>query len=154
MDKKSFLLEQISPLLEQLKADTIPAFGLMSSQHMIEHLTLIIKSSVKDYGQAEGEPTKGHLAFKKFIAAGALFKHFPKGKTKADLPPLKYASLAEAVAQLSVATARFYAFFEAKPDHLAYHPMLGTLSFEELELFHHEHCRFHFHQFGLLAAYP
>ncbi|MEL6717081.1 MAG: hypothetical protein AAFP82_00020 [Bacteroidota bacterium] len=152
--KKQFLVEDISSLLKELKVDTEPAFGLMTSQHMVEHLIWIFKTSVKDHGQPTGEPTKGQLWFKKFIANGAVLKHYPSDKTKADLPSLKYESLERALVELPVAVKRFYDYFEANPTLIAYHPRMGSLSFEELELFHYMHCRYHCWQFGLLETYP
>lgn len=152
--KKKFLTEEIANSLKNLKADTPAAFGIMTSQHMIEHLTWIIKSSAKDHGEPEGQPSKGQLGFKKFIEGGAIFKHRPKDQSKEDLPPLKYGSLEEAMAQIPLAISRFYHFYEGKSDKKGYHPMMGELTFEEIELFHYMHVRYHFWQFGLLGEYP
>lgn len=152
--KKEFLLKEVPPLLKELKHDTLPNFGLMTPQHMVEHLTQVVKTSVKRYGEPTGEPTKRQLGFKKFIEGGAILKHYPSDKTKADLPPLKYDSLEEAIIQIPVAVERFYNHYTAHPDFKAYNPFLGELGFEELELFHYQHYRYHLWQFGLLEHYP
>ncbi|MEM6632496.1 MAG: hypothetical protein AAF694_22690 [Bacteroidota bacterium] len=152
--KKSFLTEEVLPLLNTLKADTQPAFGLMTAQHMVEHLTWVTKSSSKRNGEPAGEPTQRQLGFKRFIEQGAIFEHRPSDKTKADLPPLKYGSLTEALEQIPVAIERFYSLFENNPGFKSYTSFTGELSFEELELMHYQHFRYHMWQFGLVEQYP
>jgi len=152
--KKQFLIQEFTDLLKNLKADQEPNFGLMTPQHMVEHLTWVIKGSVKRAGEPEGEPTKGQLGFQRFIAKGAIMEHRPSDKTKADLPPLKYGSLTEALEQIPVAINRFYDHFEANPEFLSYSKFAGELNFEQTELMHHSHCRYHAWQFGLLESYP
>lgn len=151
--QKSFLQNDLISLLGNLTVDTAPSFGLMTPQHMVEHLTWIIKSSVKDYGEAPEEPSKGQLRFKQFIEKGAIFKHFPKDASEAKIAKLKYDSLEEALVQIPIAIARFYDFFESNPDVSPFNPMMGTLSFEEIQLFHYQHCRYHLWQFGLIEEY-
>lgn len=153
-NKKEFLTKQVPELLKKIKPDTEPAFGLMTPQHMVEHLTWVAKSSIKRYGEPQGEPSKRQLGFKKFIEKGAILEHRPKDKTKADLPELKYGSLDEAISHIPEAVNRFYNHFENNPGFKAYSPFMGELSFEELELFHYQHYRYHLWQFGLLESYP
>lgn len=154
MTKKEFLTKEFPRLLGNLNPDTTPNFGLMTPQHMVEHLTMVIKTSVKRYGDPIVPPTKGQLGFKKFIQKGAVMKHFPSDKTKDDLPELRYATLDEALAQIPIAVERFYAHYEAHPVFISYSRMAGELNFEELELLHYMHTRYHLWQFGLLATYP
>ena len=151
--KKQFMTEQVMELLKNLKPDTEPRFGLMTPQHMIEHLTWTLKSASKRKGEPPAEPTKSQLGFQRFIDKGAVFEHRPKGKTKADLPPLKYSSLEEAVGQIPIAINRFYNHFEANPEFKCYNDFFGELNFEQLELFHSQHYKYHFWQFGLLEEY-
>lgn len=153
-NKKQFLRKELPELLKKLEANTKANFGLMTPQHMIEHIAMVVKTSVKRSGEPENPPTPKQLGFQKFIAKGAVFKHYPSDKTKADLPALKYASLEEAIAQVPVATERFYAHFEAQPGAKCYNPFFGELDFEQLELFHYQHLRYHCWQFGLLEQYP
>ena len=42
--RQSFLKEEILPLLATLTADTEPKFGLMTPQHMVEHLIWVTKA--------------------------------------------------------------------------------------------------------------
>jgi oxepin-CoA hydrolase/3-oxo-5,6-dehydrosuberyl-CoA semialdehyde dehydrogenase len=153
-NKKDFLQNDVPQLLSMLNSDREPNFGLMTPQHMVEHLTWVIKSSVKRYGEPEESPTDRQLGFKKFIENGAVFQHRPSKKTKADLPELKFGSMDEALEKIPEAISRFYNHFEANPGAKSYSPIMGELSFDELELFHYMHIRFHLWQFGLLESYP
>ncbi len=152
--KKEFLSQEVPTLLASLSADQVPAFGLMTPQHMIEHLTSSIKASVKRYGDPDPALAEKQAGFKRFIEKGAILQHRPSNKTAADLPAYKYETLAEAITQIPVAVDRFYTHFEAQPDFISYNMFMGELNFEDLELFNYQHVRYHLWQFGLLPAYP
>ena len=152
--KKDFMTNEVMELLKNLQTNTPPSFGLMTPQHMIEHLTWTLKNAVKRHGEPEHPPTEKQLKFHKFIENGAVFKHFPSDKTIDDLPPLKYENLDQAKTQIGIAIHRFYDHFENNPDFKAYNPFIGELEFEELELFHYMHYRYHLWQFGLIETYP
>jgi hypothetical protein len=152
--KKDFLTKDVMELLKNLRPDTEPAFGLMTAQHMVEHLSWSLKGCTKRAGEVENPPTKGQLGFQKFIENGAILQHRPSDKTKADLPELRYENLEAAIVQIGIAIERFYSHFEANPDFKSYSKFFGELNFEQLELFNHNHYRYHFWQFGLIEKYP
>ncbi len=154
-NKKDFLSNELPKILKNLNADTEGQFGLMTPQHMVEHLTWAIKTTAKKYeGERVSPVNKRQAGFQMFVRSGAVLKHKPSDKTKADLPPLKYASLEEALAVLPEAVQRFYDFWASDPAYVPYSSFMGELSFEELEHFHYMHFRFHLWQFGLLEQYP
>ena len=64
--KKEFLTETVPTLLKDLKEDQEAQFGLMTAQHMIEHLTSIIKSSVKRYGEPDPALAERQSGFKRY----------------------------------------------------------------------------------------
>ncbi len=153
--KRDFLLNEFPKLLSALEADSKGNFGLMTPQHMVEHLTWAIKSTAKKFeGERESLANKRHLGFQKFIQNGAILEHKPSDKTVADLPDLRYASMKEAVVQLPIAVKRFYEFWDVNPDYVPYGAFMGEMPFEDLELFHYNHVRFHLWQFGLVEVYP
>lgn len=155
INKRQFLLTEFTPILENLNPDTEGNFGLMSPQHMVEHLLLVIKSTAKKFeGERENPPNKRQLGFQKFIKDGCVMTHRPSDKTKADLPPLKYGSLEEAISFMPEAIERFYKFWDANPDYTPYNSFMGEMPFEDLEQFHFMHFRFHLWQFGLMEQYP
>lgn len=149
-DKKHFLTVEFPKLVEGLDPNTVAKFGLMTPQHMVEHLAVIIKISIKRTGEPENPPTPRQLGFQRFVKNGAVFQYRPSTKTAADLPPLKYATYEEAVTQIPVAINRFYDHFEANPDAISYLNFMGEMNFEDLELLHYMHVRHHASQFGLI----
>ncbi len=150
---KDFFEKDLPQFLQNLAANQAPRFGLMTAQHMVEHLLMTMKTSVKRYGEPEDPPTKGQVGFKAFITKGAPIEHRPSDKTKADLPELKYANLEEAINKMPEAVSRFYTHYEANPEFRCYNKFMGELGFDELELFHYQHFRFHLHQFHLLETF-
>ncbi len=152
-DKREFLTMQVPELLTNLSDKAEPKFGLMTAQHMVEHLTYVTKSSLTQNGKPEAEPTDSQQNFRKFMSKGAVFKHRPSDKTKDDLPKLKYGSLQEAIEQIPVAVDRLYQTFEQDPHYKSYNPMMGEFNFNDHELFHYQHYKYHLYQFGLIDNY-
>lgn len=151
---KDFLTTELPALLRKLSADQEPNFGLMSAQHMVEHLIYVTKTFMKRMGDPEGETTKSQLYFQKFLAKGCPFAYKPKeGVTKADLKALRSANIEEAIQGLEAATAKFYALFDENPNFKSYNPMMGEFTMEQLELFAYQHGRWHAYQFGLLEEF-
>ena len=151
---QSFLKGEALSLLQELKEDAVAKFGLMTPQHMVEHLIWVTKTTIGRKGEPEGEPTKSHLYFQKFIDNGAIFQYRPKeGTSPADLKALKYSSLKEAIDQVAPAIDRFYQHYEENPESVAYNPVMGELTQDQLELFHAQHYRWHLHQFGLIETF-
>ena len=139
---------------EKLKALTVehqPKFGIMTPQHMVEHLIWVTKASVKNVGPAPEELSKGQLGFMKFIDNGAKFQYRPSDKTASDLPPLKYDSLEKAIAEVPNAIDRLTSAIENLGDEETfYNPMMGKLSADQMALFHRQHYAWHLEkQFGL-----
>lgn len=149
-----FLTQQLPLLLQSLAADRVPKFGIMTPQHMVEHLTWVTKATPKRRGEPAAEPNKSQLYFRRFIDKGAPFEHRPKaGITVADLQPLRSADLASAIAALEKATAQFYELAEKNPAHVSYNDMMGAFNLHELELFLYQHGRWHAYQFGLIETF-
>ena len=151
---KDFLSKELPTMLRQLEGSQAPNFGLMTAQHMVEHLTYVTKTFMKRHGEPEGELTKSQLYFQKFIAKGCPFAYRPKeGVTKDDLSALRSANIEAAIQDLEAATTRFYTLFEESPNHKSYNAMMGEFNMEQLELFAYQHGRWHAHQFGLIEEF-
>lgn len=146
---QDFLTQEVPQRLAALTETTSKKFGLMTPQHMVEHLVLMTKVSVRQYGDIADPRTEGQVKFKKFIEKGAHFEYRPSNKTAADLPKLKYASLEEAIASYPKGIEGFYAHYSANPDFLSYNQIQGALGFKDLEFLHARHFAYHLDQFGL-----
>jgi len=144
---KHYLTIRVPELLKELRADTPATFGVMTPQHMVEHLVWITKSSVKEYGPTPEEFTESQQGFMNFIKNGAHFRYRHKDIKQEDLPAPRMANLEEAIDIIPEALARLYSF---ESNHVFFNPMMGALSFEQMELFHRKHYEHHLQrQFGL-----
>jgi hypothetical protein len=72
----------------------------------------------------------------------------------AGLPPLRYTSLAEAVAGLRTSVSRFVEEAASTPDVTRMHPVFGPIGMEEWARAHFKHTYHHLLQFGLVDAGP
>lgn len=149
---KLYLTETVPLLLQHLKATQEPTFGVMTAQHMIEHLIWVAKSSVKDFGPPPEEFTEGQQKFMKFIQAGANFKVHPPKKTREELDPPRFPDLASAIAEVPNAIQRLY---NHDDNHVFFNPMMGKASFEEMEVLQAKHFEWHLErQFELKLTPP
>ena len=155
INKKKFLTNEFPRLLNSLSPETKANFGLMTPQHMIEHLVKAIESATVQYeGERESPANEQQIGMQQFIKSGSVLSHRPSDKTKADLPPLDYSSIEEAISHIPKAVQDFYDFHDDNPDYKPYASYLGEVSFEDIELFHFMHIRYHLWQFDLLGQYP
>lgn len=153
--KRDFLNHKFPELLKTLSSDTKANFGLMTPQHMVEHLIGALGSATTKFEGERIQPaTEQQLGMQKFIQSGSVLVHRPSTKTKADLPPLKYASLEEAISKVPEAVQNYYAFQDDNPAYKPYATFMGEVSHEDVELFHYMHIKYHLWQFSLLEQYP
>ena len=146
-EKKIYLKETVPQLLEKLTSEMEPSFGVMTPQHMVEHLIWVTKSSVKNFGPPPEELPSNQLKFMKFIEGGANFEYRAKDITREDLDPPRMENLSAAIAEIPNAIDRMYQHNE---DHIFYNPMMGKLTIDDLETFHSSHFKWHLEeQFGL-----
>lgn len=145
-------IELIEKSLEKLGTDTLAKFGIMTPQHMIEHLTVTIKISYNRIKIPEFE-----LSEKQKFQKAALLDtpmDFPKGVLApgmdiGELMPLRRSNLAEAKKQLLSSILGYHDFFTTDSTATSVHPRFGKLDYAEWERFHRKHFKHHFEQFGI-----
>jgi hypothetical protein len=149
--------ETVVAALPQLQADTQPAWGLMSAQHMLEHLIVVIKGSVsKEFDPSKSAKPHQVQAKENFLMTDATYPQNVRNpflKEGEILAPLQYGSLEEAKAAFEKALAEVLAFV-ALPENqekLFFHLYFGPLNIKEFLRFHQKHIGHHFTQFGLLG---
>jgi oxepin-CoA hydrolase/3-oxo-5,6-dehydrosuberyl-CoA semialdehyde dehydrogenase len=67
-----------------------------------------------------------------------------------DLLPLEFSSLQSAIEELRNIIKRYNIFFESNPGIKTIHPVFGSLTKVEWDIFHEKHFRHHLSQFGLI----
>lgn len=147
-----FLTEEVPLLLNHLKPDTTPLWGSMTPQQMVEHLqfSLAVTTGAKIMKVITPWYMQPFLKF--FILSN---RPIPKnikfpGNKEGKLPPLKYASLEEAKAQLIRAIEDTIYFMRKSPEVKTSHPLGGVFTPDNWRIFHYKHFTHHLRQFGLL----
>lgn len=151
VNQEQFLKETEFELLAKLQPDQKPAWGIMTPQHMVEHLSSLFlftieKIPAKTFYSEEKLKRNYHylITEKRPMARNIQHKAMP------SMPPLRFASMEEAMAKLKELVNAFYAYFAANPDKKTMHPACGLLNFEEWEYMHYTHARHHLIQFNLI----
>ena len=140
-------------LLDSLTADTPPVFGMMTAQHMVEHLIWSLKIS---NGEKQSEQFFRHEKAEKMKAALIYTDaEMPLGFRAPVLPvnevlALEYLNLEKAKSVFKEELDRFHEYFLKNPEATLMNPSLGLLSHKEWLVFHTKHFKHHFKQFSLL----
>jgi len=145
--------ETIEECLGKLKADSKPKWGIMTPQHMIEHLEYTYKiasGEIQDFEVATPEKIleKVHNSLYNYqpFPKGSDFPMLPKNK----LADLEHDSLETAIEKFKAQRENYIQFFEENPDAKLSNMVFGELNRYEWYLLERKHLNHHFNQFGLL----
>lgn len=142
--------ETLLQRLQHLSVTTEAQFGILTPQHMVEHLILTVKMSAGRIPIPEFVPNEKQLAQKQAL----LFTDipFPKGVKAPGLPDtlldLRFPDLETAKAELIKSWDAYQLLFQENPSKQTIHPRFGLLNFDEWERFHAKHNDHHLGQFG------
>jgi oxepin-CoA hydrolase/3-oxo-5,6-dehydrosuberyl-CoA semialdehyde dehydrogenase len=147
-------LYDYSALLDKLSHDKKPAWGKMTPQHMVEHLTLTLQSSNGKITISEciTPPEKLNASKRFLMSSRPLPRNFINTVIGAELKPLSNPDLESAKKELSTELADFENFYRTNPQKKPIHATFGPLNKEEWIQFHKKHFRHHLEQFELLEA--
>jgi oxepin-CoA hydrolase/3-oxo-5,6-dehydrosuberyl-CoA semialdehyde dehydrogenase len=142
-------------LIGRLQAETPPLWGLMSAQHMLEHLYLVLRmGSGKLLNIPIVTPPEKIPKRQDFLMSEVPMPREFKAPLlpKEGVLPLEFPDIATAKQALIQEIEDFYAYFEAHPQAELPHPVFGMLDFEKWEMMQRKHFTHHFTQFGMLPA--
>jgi oxepin-CoA hydrolase/3-oxo-5,6-dehydrosuberyl-CoA semialdehyde dehydrogenase len=137
---KEILLQRLQKLSLQSEAK----FGILTPQHMVEHLIITVKLSSGRIPIPSFEPNEKQLARKQAL----LFTDmpFPQGVKAPGLPDtlleLRYPDLETAKSALIAGYDAYQLLYKENPTGF------GLLNYEEWERFHAKHIDHHLGQFG------
>ncbi|EAZ81188.1 DUF1569 domain-containing protein [Algoriphagus machipongonensis] len=144
-------LKHIKERLSQLKEDSKKNFGIMTPQHMVEHLTITMKISSNRIPYPDFTPSEKQLQQKKALLHTDL--QFPQGVMAPGigerLMPFKHSDLETAKEKLLSSIEEYENFFKENPSNHTNHPRFGLMTYQEWELFHPKHIEHHFGQFNI-----
>jgi len=145
--------EKISTCLSKLTADSVPKWGSMTPQQMIEHLELtyhIAAGSVQDFEIATPEKVLEKVAAtlwdNKKMPQDYNFPLYESGIQ----PALKHPDLAFAKAELIKARQAYLNYFKQNPKATTKNAVFGALNKYEWYLMERKHLNHHFEQFNLI----
>ena len=145
--------EKIEELLLKLQPDLKPKWGIMTPQHMIEHLEYTYKiasGEIQDFEVATPEKI-----LDKVHASLYNYQKFPQNSQfpqleKDKLDDLKHPDLETAIEKFKEQREKYLEFFKENPDAKLKNLVFGELNRYESYLLERKHLNHHFEQFGLL----
>jgi len=144
--------QEISDKLNLLKNDTLPLFGKMTAQHMVEHLSFAIMFSNGKLPQKLYYP----LVKAEFIKSTIIYSDnkmpigFKAPMLGDDLLKLEFPDLKTSISSLLSELKRFDQYFVDNKDSKPINPTMGELNKLEWTIFHNKHFEHHFKQFNLI----
>lgn len=153
-EKISFLKDEFVPLLRQISSDTLPAFGKMSLQQMVEHFSDAVKiASGKIQVSQMFTPEEALPKMKDFLLSDKPFRENTPNPLMPESPaPVRNKSLDAAIAELQESIKNFFAVFEGDSQLQTRNPFFGNLNFEENVQLLYKHALHHLRQFGLTVS--
>lgn len=142
--------ETLHQRLQNLTLKSKAKFGILTPQHMLEHLIITLKLSSGRIPIPSFEPNEKQLARKQAL----LFTDmpFPQGIKAPGLPDtlleLRFPDLETAKSALIASYDAYQLLFKENPALQTLHPGFGLLNYEEWERFHAKHLDHHLGQFG------
>jgi len=145
-------IEETIGKLNTLTPDTKPLFGMMTPQHMVEHLTMTIKASSGKFSVPQrSTPEEAEAAKARLIYTDAEVPQGLKSPLMGEgLPEYVHPNLEGAINELKGELEYFENYYAQNAEAKHVQPRLGPLSHDEWKIFHGKHFKHHFKQFGLI----
>jgi oxepin-CoA hydrolase/3-oxo-5,6-dehydrosuberyl-CoA semialdehyde dehydrogenase len=144
---------KIKECLHALTETTKPKWGIMTPQHMIEHLEYTYKiasSEIQDF-----EISTPEKILEKVKNSLYNYNKFPKNSKfplleKDTLDSLKYSDLETAILKFTEQREKYLNYFKENPKAILNNMVFGELNKYEWYLLERKHLNHHFEQFGLI----
>lgn len=150
---KTISRSNIAEYLKKLTPDHKPGWGIMTPQHLVEHLEAQYRFASNQMGEFEIATPAEHLdKFREII-----FNHKPMPRAhqhplmkKGETEPLNHPDLETAKAKLLEAMDAYEVFFRENPEARTKNVVFGMMDKFEWDLLATKHFNHHFEQFGIL----
>lgn len=147
-----FTKENILGILKKLTPDAKAQWGMMTPQHMVEHLVFHFQTAMGQIETSISTPEEKLEKYQEslwnYIPMPPDFKH-PNLDPSTPMP-LVYANLSEAKSALEKAFDEYTAYFKANPGVQHPNSVFGNLDKIQWDLLGKKHFFHHFKQFGLV----
>ena len=144
---KSYLVEKFA----KLKEDTKPKWGIMTAQHLVEHMEYFTQMAL---GNVPTEITTPEKYLEKTQDSLWNYRSMPKEVDhpilkKGEVEDLRFGNLAEAKEAFFKAYDELEIFFKENPTVTVKNTVFGNLNRYEWQLLNRKHFAHHFEQFGI-----
>ena len=149
--REDFLRRGTFDALAALRTDAPAEWGRMTAQEMVEHLAWSFELSTGRASVVCPVPEPKRERYKAFLRDNTPMPHeIANPALVAGLPPLRHASLADAIDVLRREVAHYFERAAAEPGARYTHPVFGSLDAEQWSRSHFKHVRHHLLQFRLI----
>jgi oxepin-CoA hydrolase/3-oxo-5,6-dehydrosuberyl-CoA semialdehyde dehydrogenase len=154
VDLEAFFKICVPSILNNIRGNEQPQWGIMTVQHMLEHLVVPLNFAIGTFRVPVFMPEEKIPRQRDFLfSVYGLPKNFKAPFLPADRnPPLMTASLEDAKQFLSDTIQRFFDCISSDQFTTETHPVFGPLNSREWLIFQYKHFNHHFMQFGLLPV--
>lgn len=148
----TFLRNTFLTALDALTEESRPLWGVMSAQHMLEHLIWGFELSTGRIATNRAVPERLIARAKPFLFNDSPTPHLFKNPLLGENPPpFRFPGLEEAKRVLREECHRFIDHAHRNPTEKFVHPIFGPLDADEWQRAHFKHCYHHLLQFGLIS---
>ncbi len=143
--------DYLSKQLSKLTPTTKAKWGILESQHMVEHLEFQLKMGTNEIINETVTPPDLIEKYLEFVwSYKPIPKHFQfPTLRKNEKEDLKHSSLPEAIASLLTSYEAFEKYFHDNPLAKPINPVYGEMTKMEWQLLTRKHVDHHFKQFGI-----
>jgi oxepin-CoA hydrolase/3-oxo-5,6-dehydrosuberyl-CoA semialdehyde dehydrogenase len=150
---KEITRSTVDTYLKSLTEESKAAWGMMSAQHMVEHMEMAYRIASGEIQDFEIATAPEHLD----KVVEMVYNHKPMPRLhghplmqKDQTETLQHADLATAKQKMLEAWERFEVFFKANPEAKTKNAVFGELDKFEWDLLNVKHWNHHLSQFGIL----
>lgn len=149
--RESFLRETMREAIAALTENSLPLWGDMTPQQMIEHLVWAFRCSTGLLDLLCYTPASILERTRRFLYDKRHTPHELKNPAIGEkLPSLQFSTLTEAREGLLREIDNYFKHCQTDPYPQHVHPIFGPLGTEEWQRAHFKHCYHHLLQFGLI----
>lgn len=149
-DKLLFLKKELIPLLQKIEPGTVPLWGKMNLQQMIEHFSGAIKiatGTLQLPGTTEPKDSGKSYAF---LMSEKPFSENTVNPLLSEEPyALRNNTVQASIGELQGNLLEFFRTYENEEGKRVLNPFFGTLNYEEQIQLLHKHALHHLKQFGV-----
>lgn len=151
-EKENFLRTRFIRYLQQLDPATLPKWGKMNVQQMVEHFNVDavrVASGKTKFTGIQVSPAQ-LIKMQEFLISDKSFKKNLKNPLLGEEPaPLRFNTLQAAIGSLHEELIYFFEVFEKDQGLTTRNPFYGDLNFEQNVQLLYKHALHHLRQFGI-----